>query len=529
MSHSLKAVRTDLNRFDGKGHGLPSGERTKPWNQWLFSLNPRPSARTALALILTLSASRAAAQQQMTLKQAVELAQKQGFAATAATATLDQARGREHAFSMRKLPQLSINATAPDVRKDIQPVGQPDGSTEFRMVQQTTANAGLTLSQVVPVTGATISVTSALQRYEREGGSSAQPATFTTNPVTFLIQQPILRPNMQKWNARLEDVALDAAERAYLEAREGVALTATNAFFDLYIAKAQLDNAISNVGRNDTLFTINKGRLEVGKIGENDLLQSELSLLRSRSQMENAQLDYQRAAAAFRLAVNLPGSAPIEVTTPDSIPAFSADTTLAVSEALRNRAQIKELEGQAIGARRDLSQARFGGGTASGLNGANVTASFGLNQTSTELGLAYRDPLESQRLSFGVSLPLLTWGARGADVQQARANQRRIEATSRQTREQVIQEAHFAALQITQARRNLEVSAKADTVAQKRYEVAYNRYVIGKITIDNLYIAQNEKDQAFNQYLTALRNYWQAYYRLRQQTLYDFEKKQPIR
>jgi len=73
------------------------------------------------------------------------------------------------------------------------------------------------------------------------------------------------------------------------------------------------------------------------------------------------------------------------------------------------------------------------------------------------------------------------------------------------------------------------LSAKADTVAQKRFEVAYNRYVIGRIGIDNLYIAQNEKDQAVNQYLQALRGYWAAYYRLRQATLYDFEARARIR
>ena len=474
--------------------------------------------------LLLLIASSASAQQEMTLRQAVELAQRQSNPAAVATATLEAARRREHAFSMRRLPQLSLNATAPEIRKDITAVPQEDGSTLFLPVERRTANAGLTLAQQFPLTGATFSVTSALQRYERIGGTSTQPATFSTNPVTFAIQQPILRPNMQRWNGQLEDVNLDAAERAYLEAREGVALTATNAFFDLFVARKQLENAEQNVGRNDTLYTINKGRLEVGKIGENDLLQSELSLLRSRSAAENARLDYQRALAAFRLAVNVPGQAPIEVVTPDSTPRFDADTALAVAQALRNRAQMKDLEAQALAARRDISLARLGGGP-----GATIAASLGYNQTATELGLAYEKPLEAQSFTVTVQMPLLTWGARGADVEQARANQRRIEASSRQTREQVIQDAHFAALQITQARRNLDVSAKADTVAAKRYEVAYNRYVIGRITIDNLYIAQNEKDQAVSQYLTALRNYWQAYYRLRQLTLYDFERRAPIR
>ena len=66
----------------------------------------------------------------------------------------------------------------------------------------------------------------------------------------------------------------------------------------------------------------------------------------------------------------------------------------------------------------------------------------------------------------------------------------------RSTIEQTEQDAHFAALQLSQARRNLALSAKGDTVAAKRFEVALNRYVIGRISIDNLYVAQNEKDQA---------------------------------
>jgi outer membrane protein TolC len=67
------------------------------------------------------------------------------------------------------------------------------------------------------------------------------------------------------------------------------------------------------------------------------------------------------------------------------------------------------------------------------------------------------------------------------------------------------------------------LTAKSDTVAAKRFEVAYNRYVIGRIAIDNLYVAQTEKDQALTQFVQALRGYWLAYYRLRLATLYDFE------
>ena len=59
-------------------------------------------------------------------------------------------------------------------------------------------------------------------------------------------------------------------------------------------------------------------------------------------------------------------------------------------------------------------------------------------------------------------------------------------------------------------------------VGAKRFEVAYNRYVIGRIDMDNLYLAQNEKNQALSQYLQSLRGFWLSYYRLRRVTLYDF-------
>jgi outer membrane protein TolC len=126
-------------------------------------------------------------------------------------------------------------------------------------------------------------------------------------------------------------------------------------------------------------------------------------------------------------------------------------------------------------------------------------------------------------------MPLVQWGGRSAQIQAARADQDRIASTTRATREQTAQEAHFAVLQLAQARRQLALFAKADTVGAKRFEVAYNRYVIGRIGIDNLYLAQNEKDQALQQYVGALRGFWVAYYRLRRLTLYDFTEGRVIR
>ncbi len=126
-------------------------------------------------------------------------------------------------------------------------------------------------------------------------------------------------------------------------------------------------------------------------------------------------------------------------------------------------------------------------------------------------------------------MPVLQWGAGRAAVQAAQADQQRVEYTVQANRQALEQEVHFAALELEQNERQLAIAAKADTVAERRFEVAKNRYVIGRIGISDLYIAQNEKDNAVESYVQALRQYWTSYYRLRRLTLYDFEAGTEIR
>lgn len=485
-------------------------------------MRPRALAFLAAFALMLPDARPALAQRPLTLQQAIELAQRQGLQARAAESSRDAARRRDRAFFARRLPQLSLTGDVPVYNRAIIPVLQPDGSTEFKSQQQTNTSVNLQMSQRLPFTGGSFFVSSELSRLEVNGERELR--NWSSTPLALGIRQDILRPNNFKWDGREQDLRGEAAERQYLEAREEVAIAVTQAFFDLYTARLDLDNAARNAAVNDTLYTLNKGRFEVGKIGENDLLQSELALLRARNAVDAARLTYDRAMAAFRLAMNVGPDVPVDIAVTDEIPELVADTLVAVQQAMRNRAQSLELELQDVQARRRINEARLNNGV-----GATLLATVGLNQTAGDVNAAYRDLLNQQRFSLALQMPIVQWGARSNDIQAARADQDRVAANGRIAREQLVQEAHFAALQLSQSRRQLAISAKADTVAAKRFEVAYNRYVIGRIDMDNLYLAQNEKNQALAQYLQSLRGYWLAYYRLRRVTLYDFAAGSVIR
>jgi len=195
-----------------------------------------------------------------------------------------------------------------------------------------------------------------------------------------------------------------------------------------------------------------------------------------------------------------------------------------VAEALRNRALMSDVELQEVQARRRVNEAKLTGGF-----GATVQAGYGFNATAPSASLVYQNLLEARQFTLSVQVPLVTWGAHQDDIKAAEADQERVARQARSAIDQAAHEAHFAALQLSQARRNVALLAKADTVGQKRFGVAYNRYVIGRIAIDNLYIAQTEKDQALTNFVQGLRGYWQAHYRLRRVTLFDFATGQVIR
>ncbi len=277
---------------------------------------------------------------------------------------------------------------------------------------------------------------------------------------------------------------------------------------------------------NDTLYIVNKSRLEIGKIGENDLLQSELAVLRARAALSDAQLNYERSLAQFRIVVNLAPGTPIDLSVNASVPQFDADTTAAVQWARANSSTINDVVASEVQADRSVSEARWNGGA-----GGTINASYGFNGTSIgpSASPAYSNLLNAQHLSLSVSLPVWQWGAHTSTVDAAQADRSAIKANSELSRAQVDVNAHFAALQLTESRLGLVIAAKADTVARQRFEVAYNRYGIGKITSDILILAEIDKDQAVVAYAQALKSYWTAYYTLRRLTLFDFETHKQIR
>ena len=73
-------------------------------------------------------------------------------------------------------------------------------------------------------------------------------------------------------------------------------------------------------------------------------------------------------------------------------------------------------------------------------------------------------------------------------------------------------------------REQVKVRKKSDDIESRKYDISKQLFLIGKIDITTLNIALRDKDAAKRNYITSLQDFWEAYFRLRMLSLYDFER-----
>jgi outer membrane protein TolC len=136
--------------------------------------------------------------------------------------------------------------------------------------------------------------------------------------------------------------------------------------------------------------------------------------------------------------------------------------------------------------------------------------------------------MDQEQLRFGITLPILDWGKAKGAIEMARAQQELTTTNIKKARTDFELEVALDAAQYNLQHAQLMIARKADDVSKRRFYIAKQRYLLGKIGITDLNIAQTDQDAARRAYIDVLRNSWVSYYNLRRITLYDFQKQTPL-
>lgn len=457
---------------------------------------------------------------QLSLQEVIALAQEQSAEARQVETSRENSYWQWRSFKSGYLPQLSLAGTLPDFSRTITPVTQPDGTIAFQPVSINSSDVGISLSQVISPTGGRVFVTSLMQRFD---DFDRDQTRYNGNPAIIGLEQPLFAYNTLTWAKRIEPLRYEESKKQFVEDKEQLAVKATDLYFDLLLTQVNQSIAAKNLSNNDTLYQVAQEKYKLGRLSKNDLLQLRLAVLNAELALAQANLDEQTALLALKNFIGIKDNEHFALLVPESIPETTVVAEKALAEARKNRKEN-------INFRRRLLEAESQVAKAKGDNGFNASlfATFGLTDRGETFTDIYRQPDNQQRARIGFSMPLLDWGRQRSITKAAQLNQQLVEYTINQ------EETNFEQAVITQVnqyntlKNRISTTAEADAIAAERYDIARNTFLIGRISITDLNIALAEKDQARRAYISALSDFWYAYYNLRQLTLFDFEQQQAI-
>ncbi len=480
----------------------------------------------ACCITLWIGVNQVPGQSSYSLEELVQIAkQNSPFAVRAETQKENQYWQWRTFLSNYKL-QLSLTGILPDFDRSVTPIRQPDGGFVFRRTFNNLSGLALKLGQAIPWTGGEIYLESILYRFDdfsREDGSGNNLKQYSHTPARIRIFQPLFGYNALKWDKRTEPLRYEESQRQFIADIENISLQTTQLFFEVLLAQVNFEIAQTNVANSDTIYQIAEVKFEMGRIPRKDLLQLRLNRMNAEKNRAQAELDLQTAKFNLGGYTGINSAEAYSLAIPELIPRVQVSEENALEQGRNNRSEVLAFKRRRIEAQAQLAQAKASNGLQADLN-----ATLGWANESTNFGDLYEGAQDQQTISIQLSIPILDWGRQKARLNKALANQKLVDFTVSQDEKNFDQEILALVRQFRSLYQQLEITRLSDEIARENYAIAQARYLRGASSITDLNLAIQEQNDARSGYISSLRSFWTSYYKLRILTLYDFERGEPL-
>ncbi len=462
------------------------------------------------------------AQQPMTLQEAIELAQKQSYDALIAENEYMAAYWNYRNFQTSILPTIDISARPTTFNRAITKQFNPI-DTAYNYFEERILNSyvNLSLNQPLPFSGGTVYVDSDIGRLENFGERANQQ--YSATAVRIGLQQPLFGFNQYKWEKRLQPLKYSIEQRELIQNQEDIALRTIQLFFSCARAKLNQNIAEINLANADSLYSIGERRYAITAITKNELLTLRLEVVNSQNNVKQSSNLYDRALARLVAFLGMEANEMPVLGIPEILPQFNVEGDEVFVKAKENNPDYLNLDYQRVEADRNEEKAKIDARFK-----MNLSASYGLNQRSKEITNLYDDMLNQERLDLSVNIPIVDWGERKNRYNLA-LRQKEAQVFAIAQREMTLEQDILMTASEFNLQDELVASAReAASIADEVYETSLNRFILGEIGVNDLFIQLNRRESAQRSYLSELERYWSLYYQLRSISLWDWESNAPI-
>lgn len=459
---------------------------------------------------------------QITLSSAVQIAKENSSAIKGIRSTYRQAELEYQNYKASYKPALTMDLIPGRYNHSIVQRYISSENQDVYRTQETLYSSGrMTLAKKVGFTGGDLFLYSEVGAYKTFGSNGY--TQFTTVPIGLGYSQQLIGYNAYRWNKRIEENRFEQAQQQLAYATEGLSANVSDLFIAALFEQKQLELSKEALAISDTL-------LKQGYVLEKNgrLTQSSLLLLQfERSKSEKSLLESEsRSKIALRELgeyIGLPNQDEYILNAPQlPTPIGMDEKDISAYSALRNPIN-KQLSLATLSAQQILDKAQK-----QRYAETSFELTVGFNQTGRTFSQAYSRPLRQDIVSIGLNIPLIDWGIRKRTVAKAKeavfvAKLNEEEATKQLQRE--------SATLLSSYRLHLKMASLAKdniAIARKLRQESHERFLLGKESLELLLRANQNVQESEQDYIVALKDCWNSYFKLRQHMLYDWEKGVPI-
>jgi outer membrane protein TolC len=425
-------------------------------------------------------------------------------------------------FKAGRLPSLNLQTTPLQYSSNIVKRYDSYENIDIYRQQQTLYSAGnLSIRQNLDATGGTFYVDSDLGYMHNYGENNY--SQFSSTPFRIGYSQSLFGFNSFKWEKKIEPLKYERAKTQFVYSREDISGYIIQYFFALAMAQMEYDRAKYNVATSDTLYRIGQERQKIASISQADLLTLKLDVVNATNTLRNAEINLKRAMFEFVSFLNMEQGTEIQL----ELPGRPVELVISPDEALK---YARENNPDFLGFTQEMQEAEreVDRTTKSANFDASVSLSVGFNQVADNFANAYKKPLQQDVVSLGLTIPLVDWGVRKGRANMARNNLAVTRISLDQKKLSLEQDVIMTVNDFNIQQGLINSAEEALNLSMMAYNSTKERFIIGKADLASMTLALSRQSSAQSSYISALRDYWLSYYKLRKLTLFDFVKNEVL-
>jgi len=460
------------------------------------------------------------AQQGLTLEQALDIAE------------MNSPSMKKTRLSLVR-SQENLNAQNASLKSNFSLTLNPIGYTQTREFndliskwnsRKITESYGVfTVTQPIVLTDTRISLTNKFgytDSYSEYAGSTTKG--FSNN-LSINIDQPLFTYNRTKLQLKELQLALENAQLNYAIQLLALEKQVTQAFYYVYQQQQSLDISDQAYQNMQKSYEVSKNKVDAGISAREEMFQAELNLATTKSDFENKQVSFENAKDDFKLLIGMSLYDDLLVIPNIDVDTVVVDVAFAIDKGLANRMEIRQRKIDVETSQFDLIQTmalnEFKG---------SLGLSIGLFGDNEKFRDVYSNPTDNETVSLSLTIPLWDWGERKSRIKATEATIETANITLEEEQNNIILDIRKVYRNLLNLQNQIVIAKQSVFNAQLTYDLNLEKYKNGDLTGMDLNIYQNQLSEKQLTYTNSLISYKLELLNLKIQTLYDFEKKEPV-